>query len=132
MTTKNSTPREKHFLRVNGCVHINYIEAKHGEKDFVKILKGKIPEGLFATVMNNEDRYSSISSVVICIYGEMNTTNDIKWFNAWASGFVNALEAPTESAVFDVTITSTDGEDQHFVYAFSLEDGKLHSYKKSK
>lgn len=131
---KMSKPKKKQedvYVRMNGSVHLNYIEAKHGSKDFVKIISQKIPKGWFATIMNNEDRRTSVSSIIICIYGETITSNNINWYHQWLNNLVNQLEAPVESAIFDFMFANQSSDErEHNVLVFTPSDGKVHSFKK--
>lgn len=127
-----TTVQENQFMRVNGSVHINHIEAKHGEIDFVKKLSKQLPKDLYATVFHNENRFSSVSSVIVSIYGEMNTDKTYQWFHQWTNTLVNTLGAPVESAIFDVLITDpVSNETETHILVFRLEDGKLHTYRKN-
>lgn len=130
---KNNTQasnQDTHLMRVNGSVHVNHIEAKHGSIDFVKKMNAALPQGLRCMIFHNEDRYSSVSSVIISIYGEMNTSHDAKWFRKWATTLVDTMGAPVESALFDILISSpTAGNDESHYFVFSLDDGKLHPSK---
>ena len=123
------------IVRINGNVCLNHIEAKHGS--ITKIadkLNTKLPKGIFAAVIPNQDRTTSVSSVIISLYGEYEESTSVQKIQTWIEKTVNDLVSPTESAIFDVTFTDrsdTSSQEQH-LFAFSLSDGKIHHIKKFK
>jgi hypothetical protein len=123
------------IVRVNGNIHLNHIAVKHGDIEKVrKKLNDKLPKGLYAAILQNENLYASTSSVIISIYGEYEDPVSLTKLQQWVDSVVNDLVAPVESAVFDVRIEDRTGvakQEQH-LFAFSLEDAKIHHIKKFK
>lgn len=122
------------IVRINGSIHLNHIEAKHGEVEKVrKKVNSKLPKGIYAAMIQNNNRYASTSSIIITIFGEYEEAVSIKKIQQWVDNIVTDLVAPIESAIFDIRINERAGsaQEQH-LFAFSLEETKLHHVKKFK
>jgi len=117
------------FVRINGSIHLNHIEAKHGDINFVQIAKQILPyDKLNIVVLNNNDRYASTSSIILSIYGDVVLPSKPQQLEKLFNKVVNNLKVPVESAIFDVCVHNNNEIDQSY-YVMNINDGIVHKAK---